>query len=595
MGLSTRQFAVATPGILRATLIGGCLCLLTHAAHAGPPALKPPTPTPPGAVQKIPTARPWIAVGKETTRVTGPVRDDGYIDFLAALNALASAGVTHENNAAVLLAQAIDPASIDAGQRALFYKMLGVEPPTKSDGLFSDSAAFLTNQGDQFGEKVDTLVPWSPEKFPPRARWLTLHERALDLAVEATRRSRCYFPMIRKPDAPMIYDAMLYGLQPSIEIGRAIVARALLRLHEGRTADAVQDLLACHRLARLIGSGPILLHGAVSRSIEIKTCFADAALLQSGQLSAAAALAYRDDLQKLAPQPSTADLFDGGERILLLGFASELAEHQQPELENMMADLVEALSPLADSEFVVDLYDIQMTLVWNQALRSANREWDRWLAAIRTPVTDWRELRIEKLEEEARAILKQKPEDLGETTLQDKGEWMGRMLATRMMPNFRSDPIVEDRARMRVDLVLVGLALAAYHADNGAYPETLDALAPRYCHAIPADRFTTKPLVYRPEGQGYALYSAGDNSIDDGGRPSTAVPPGDDIVIRITVESQTRLPLVGLVSPRQAKAALLATGLALAVIVPVVALLFLRAARARKMLLAETESKRPVG
>src|SRR5579885_1229156 len=77
MGLSTRQFAVATPGILRATLIGGCLCLLTHAAHAGPPALKPPTPTPPGAVQKIPTARPWIAVGKETTRVTGPVRDDG--------------------------------------------------------------------------------------------------------------------------------------------------------------------------------------------------------------------------------------------------------------------------------------------------------------------------------------------------------------------------------------------------------------------------------------------------------------------------------------------------------------------------------------
>ncbi len=66
-------------------------------------------------------------------------------------------------------------------------------------------------------------------------------------------------------------------------------------------------------------------------------------------------------------------------------------------------------------------------------------------------------------------------------------------------------------------------------------------------------------------------------------------------MIRITVESQTRLPLVGLVSPRQAKAALLATGLALAVIVPVVALLFLRAARARKMLLAETESKRPVG
>jgi hypothetical protein len=262
-----------------------------------------------------------------------------------------------------------------------------------------------------------------------------------------------------------------------------------------------------------------------------------------------------------------ADQFDHGERIMLLGFASELAQKQQPELEGMMVDLGEALSPLADSELIVDIYDMQMTVVWNKGMRSANKEWDRWLAAIRTPITGGRQLRLEALEE--------------------KGQWMGRMLATRMLPNLKPDLVVEDRARMRVDLVLLGLALAADHADNGAYPETLAALTPRYCRAVPGDRFTTKPLVYRLEDKGYALYSAGDNGLDDGGRASNAQPPGDDIVISITAESQTRLPLVGTISPRQAKAALLATGLALMATLAAVALLFVRASRSRKARLAD--------
>ncbi len=132
---------------------------------------------------------------------------------------------------------------------------------------------------------------------------------------------------------------------------------------------------------------------------------------------------------------------------------------------------------------------------------------------------------------------------------------------------------------MRVDLVLLGLALAAYHADNGAYPETLAALVPRYCRAIAGDGFTTKPLVFRLEDKGYVLYSAGDNGLDDGGRASNAQPPGDDIVIRITAQSKTRLPLVGTISPRQAKAALLATGLALMATLAAVAWLVVRASR----------------
>ena len=152
--------------------------------------------------------------------------------------------MTAENNAAVLLAQAIDPASIDAGQRERFYKKSSASnPPKKSDGLFSDSAAFLTNQGDRFAETIDTLVPWSPEKFPPRS------QVADDPRERARRRRRSdarvtlLFPADRKPRRANDIQCDALGLQPSMEIGRALVAlvpAAQRRTHRGRDARSLR-------------------------------------------------------------------------------------------------------------------------------------------------------------------------------------------------------------------------------------------------------------------------------------------------------------------------------------------------------------------
>src|SRR5882762_11725864 len=48
-------------------------------------------------------------IGKETTRVTGPLDKEGYIDFHAALNNHFGKGVTPETNANVLLWKALGP------------------------------------------------------------------------------------------------------------------------------------------------------------------------------------------------------------------------------------------------------------------------------------------------------------------------------------------------------------------------------------------------------------------------------------------------------------------------------------------------------
>jgi hypothetical protein len=283
-----------------------------------------------------------------------------------------------------------------------------------------------------------------------------------------------------------------------------------------------------------VAGGPLLLHGAVGRAVEIKICLAEAALLQYGKLSAADALAYRTELQKLAPLPSVAQHMSHGDRMLILGFATELARQQQPELE----DMVLSLAPFANPDLLVELLTDQMTIVWTEGIRAFHKEWDRWVAVTETPLLSGRRQRLEKLEGEARPILAEKPDKYRNAPLAEKGRWMGRMLADRLMPGFQQDLLIEDRARMRVELLQLGFALAAYRADAGTYPPTLATLIPKYCREVPADRFSAKPLVYRPQADGYLLRSVGDNGVDDGGRNSDAQPPGDDIVVQVDGKRQ---------------------------------------------------------
>ncbi len=427
----------------------------------------------------------------------------------------------------------MDLSSTEEPDRQHFYKMLGVDPPRQVEALFPENSAFLTNQGDRFADTLASMVPWSPEEFAPRARWLRNHEQALELAVEATRRSHCYFPLVRPADAKMMHELLLPGLAESHVIARALTARALLQVHEGKLAEAQEDLLACHRLARLVGSGPCLMHGLVGRTIDVKASLADAALLEPGTLNGADALAYRAELRKLPPLKSVAEELDTGERLLFLGFFTELVQQQQPELEDMFDKLFLSLAPFGDSDRFMDLMTDLFTGLSDDAFDAANEDWNRWVAAVRTPIASGRKKVLDHLHAEITPLGKQTAETIGELPLQERRTAMGRCIAAKMLPAFADSALLEDRARMRADLVQLGLALTAYRADVGSYPATLDALIPKYCSEVPLDRFTAKPLRYVPRADGYLLYSVGDNAVDDGGRTSDAQPPGDDIVLDI--------------------------------------------------------------
>jgi hypothetical protein len=73
-------------------------------------------------------------------------------------------------------------------------------------------------------------------------------------------------------------------------------------------------------------------------------------------------------------------------------------------------------------------------------------------------------------------------------------------------------------AQVSVDLARGAIALERYRLAHGEYPESLDALAPKFIEKIPHDVIGGEPLHYRRTSDGqFVLYSVGWNEKDDGG------------------------------------------------------------------------------
>ncbi len=80
------------------------------------------------------------------------------------------------------------------------------------------------------------------------------------------------------------------------------------------------------------------------------------------------------------------------------------------------------------------------------------------------------------------------------------------------------------------DLARVACALERYRLANGQFPETLEALGPKYIEKLPHDLINGQPLKYRRTDNGqFVLYSVGWNETDDGGKVEVTKSGGTDI------------------------------------------------------------------
>jgi RNA polymerase sigma factor (sigma-70 family) len=495
-----------------------------------------------------------FTIGKATTYVTGPLDPDGYVDYETALNERLGKDISPENNANVLLWQAWGPQPTGTAMPPEFFRWLKVPAPAERGEYFVDLVRYAQeapqlNRGEQTSELQDqrgraAQRPWVEKEYPRIAGWLKANAKPLALVLAASKRPDYYSPLVlrKSPDeqAYGLFFARLPGPQTCGELARALAARALLHAGEGRFDAAWQDLLACHRLGRLVGRGGTLMETRVGVGINQIAAEADVAFLDRANPTAEQAQAWLRDLQRLPPFPANADKVDLFERFAFLDSVLRV-RRGRGQILRVLSVLGERLDPQS-REVVPDVPRALLdSLDWDAMLRSSNTWSDRVAAAYRVPDRAAREEDLQRIEAELQALAKSAGSPAGviealrggRSSPKEVSQKLGDYLIGHTLRLIRQIQAATDRAEQEQRLLHLAFALAAYRHEHGRYPDRLAALAPGYLDPVPDDLFSGRALIYRPSGNGYLLYSVGVNGRDDGGHGSEDTPPGDDLRVRL--------------------------------------------------------------
>ena len=282
----------------------------------------------------------------------------------------------------------------------------------------------------------------------------------------------------------------------------------MLHLGEGRLEESWIDIQAMHALAAFSAQDHTLIELLVSMAIENMACRATVALLSDDRLTEAQARQILTQLSALPRKSQVADAVDHIERVTQLN-----------SILTMRVYGPDALNADGGTNNTMPWKDAK-NVDWNIVLSDINVDFDHLVAALRQPRWGDRTAACDRFETDLDVRSKEFRLVRVVVALIDRktrSHMMADIFACLMMPALSAASEAEARVDTQLDLVRLAAALAVYRAQHHAYPESLAALAPEILPKLPVDLYHAKPFIYRREGDGYLLYSAGPNGQDDGG------------------------------------------------------------------------------
>ena len=382
--------------------------------------------------------RGHFTISKETTYVTGPVDKDGYIDYAAALNERLSKGVAPENNANVLIWKALGPRPEGPAMPPEFFKLLRIDPLPEKGDYFVDLDRYIKDhlkidprgkEEEDIQKQLDHALEraWTVKEYPKLAAWIELNKKPLAVTMEATKRSHYFSPLAPSKDKDAsggLITSPMSGMQKCRRLTQCLAARAMLFLSEEKYDDAWQNLLACHRLARLVGRGATLIDGLVGMAIDNMAAKADLAFLERVNEDSKRIQNCLQDLQKLPPMPGITDKIDLGERFMLLDIVFMVDRHGLKYLEALSDGRANDFNPLGAILGEALLRNID----WDPALRNANDYFNRMSSAARLEDPTARKREWSKVQDHLLALKGKVVEEggLGQALLEEKGGVRGK-------------------------------------------------------------------------------------------------------------------------------------------------------------------------
>lgn len=494
----------------------------------------------------LPKASGRIVVSKETTYLEGPLKEDGTVDYVAALNELSGKGITPENNAAVLYWQAFGPGKIPEEHREQLFKLLGVELPPLEGDYFVSLDEFLRREKGKlsYDEAYDLLPklrtrPWTAEEYPEIAAWLKANEGALELIIEGSSRARFYIPLVGETLAKSVTVPAAMDLRWAI---RGLAARAMMRLEKQGAEAAWEDLSACLRISRHYAR-----HG--NSMVQLLRGIAFAAITDESCRGLASYADIPIDLQRRMDR----ELLNFGsfdvsntmyvfERCMILQWLSDLLLQEGPTPGGDLSIFPE----------LARLHDPARPLDVNEALRVANDYFDKLTRIKSIDGYSAKAAAFADLEEEsekrfggdnATNLLEHAPKVVklimsGETP-KERGARAGAMLFNLASAAWSAQFTARQRGNDNWQLTRLTFALAAYRTQKGHYPDTLARINPKFVTTVGKSAFTGEDFYYQRLDPTFVLATAGPHQTKN--VPKIARELGVSYDHRVSHEAKQRL------------------------------------------------------
>jgi len=520
-----------------------------------------------------------LRVEESVTDIVQPLTDDGFIDYLEAANLRHSHGVTPETNWEVIVRTAFGPrpeAAFDESAERQYYQRLGIPPlrekPTDGEYFYSlrlSGEGVTENEERLAGEFHDLKAPWRGESLPELAMWLERQSKHTDSFVAGSQVTRYYAPYVMSEQghiaklrslrrlwgafetssdkterlaagiasslfadldehpAPLSRIHVTESSGQSRQVARLLSARARLRIGERDLDNAREDILAIHRIGRLLSQG-MLEEWILGIALDDMACLLDLELLTFGNLPKEETLQHLKDLDRLPPLRSAADQIDVDDRHVALD-AMQYAARRRKEI----VQLFNAGQSGIDRQTMKAILSID----WNEAMRVLNDKFDKYVAALEED--DFRKAldamkglgSPQRASDDAERLEQMKVAARG--SIEELSQFMGQLYFDKYAHIL---PKIERRPQARREVVRAAYAAHLFRLQEGIYPTSIDELTPILVDPV-SDRYTGKPLLLKSIEGGIVIYSVGENLIDDGGQTYTDGSDKDDILIRLTEAS----------------------------------------------------------
>ena len=460
---------------------------------------------------------PLITASEDTTRITEPLREDGYVDYARALNDRLSRGVSTENNAAVAILRATGLPDLSDAQRADVCRVLGIELlREKGDYVRTIEQILFPGVDDLDDEQYEQVVdaesrrsvaiqrPWTREEFPVIARWIGVNEEHLARVAAAVKKKRFYVPVVTPRSGSLIEAPIFVGGYR--ELSRLLIARAMLRAGAGDTAGALRDTAVVARFADLAGERPFLVHYLIGRSLAVMATEGDLALIRSRSLDRAQLLVLNARRGAATSPRDLTRTVDEGERFVVLDSLRALAcgDLDVSSIDGEGTGGVRGVLRRAFSAGVID---------WNRVSRRMNSSLDRSVAALRLSTFAARRAELEEIrrELEDRSRKLRHPLRLAGSVLTREGRSDAFATVLDGLWSVTYEAVASRDEVLSLGETLAGLAarLEFHRLETGAFPPTLRKLGEAGSPRTAFDPFSGVELRYERRGEGYVLWSVG--------------------------------------------------------------------------------------